>query len=71
MENCTTWLFGYLKNRVFATVAEVRKNAKAKGFTRKEIRKARESLGVKTHHPFQEDGPTENWFWYLPQSETA
>ena len=38
---------------------------KERGFTGAELKEARKNLGIKTFHQFDEDGASENWFWYL------
>lgn len=36
-----------------------------RGVSQAELKEARKALGVKTFHQFDEDGDTQNWFWYL------
>ena len=44
---------------------DIRTAARKKGFSQAELKEARKALGVKTFHQFDEDGDTQNWFWYL------
>ena len=44
---------------------EVRKQARSQGYRSSDLKKARKELQVKTFHQFDDDGATDNWFWYL------
>lgn len=63
--DCASWLRLQLQDREMHLCDDVRKAAKKRGFTKKELRAAGEAAGVKTFHQFNEDGPTPNYFWYL------
>ena len=70
MSKCSEWLKGYLS----AGMSEcngVREAAETAGFTRRELKSAREELGVKTWHQVDKEGYSriDNWFWYLPEDE--
>lgn len=62
---CKEWLSEKIGDQEVHLCEMVRDAAKQAGYSKKELRKAREELGVKTFHQFDEDGATENWFWYL------
>ncbi len=61
---CEEWLKGILKPGKVLLCDAVREEAKKKGFSRVELKRARKTLGVKAFHQFDEDGATQNWFWY-------
>lgn len=65
MKNCKDWLEKYLRAEPMVLCEEVRKDSKKKGFTKRELKRARIELGVKTFHQFDEFGDTGNHFWYL------
>lgn len=62
--DCQSWLENLLTENECVLCEHVRQQAKEQGFSKKQLKEAREALGVKTFHQFDE-GPTENWFWYL------
>ncbi len=62
---CEKWLGSELRDGEFHLCEDIRERAKESGFTGAELKTARKNLGVKTFHQFDEDGATENWFWYL------
>ena len=63
---CRTWLKKYLADEGgFVLCDTVREEAKKMGFSRRDLKAAREYLGVKTFHQFDEYGATDNWFWCL------
>lgn len=64
-EKCHSWLRAILKNGKSYLCDSVKAEAVKKGFSKAELRQARKDIGVKTYHQFDEDGATENWFWYL------
>ena len=70
MENqtCRDWLREILTDGEYCLCDWVREEARKKGFTRAELKDARNYLGVKTFHQFDEDGATPNWFWYLEEN---
>lgn len=65
IRGCDSWLRLQLQDKEMHLCDDIRKVAKKRGFTKKELKIAREVLGVKTFHQFDEDGPTPNYFWYL------
>lgn len=64
-KKCLTWLEEKLSDGELHLCEWIRKEAKQKGFTKPELKRARLELGAKTFHQFDKDGATENWFWYL------
>lgn len=63
------WLRRLLKDGPL-DVAEVRLAAKAAGYKKTELRRAREQLGVITANNWSENHPfTDHWFWSLPGDE--
>lgn len=62
--DCSVWLKKFL-NCEIRLCENVRAAAKENGYTKAELKQARKEIGVKTFHQFRENGPTENWFWYL------
>lgn len=65
LRDCDAWLRLQLQDREIHLCDDIRKKAKKRGFTKQELKAARKEMGVKTFHQFDEDGATENWFWYL------
>ncbi len=65
MNRCEKWLFDLLSKEDSVLCDIVRAESKIRGFSRRQLKEARKSLGVKTFHQFDEYGPTPNWFWYL------
>lgn len=63
--DCVKWLRLELKDGDPHLCEDIRKRAKESGFTGLELKAARKNLGVKTFHQFDENGASENWFWYL------
>ncbi len=63
--DCEKWLGLELKDRELHLCEDIREKAKERGFTGAELKEARKNLGIKTFHQFDEDGASENWFWYL------
>jgi hypothetical protein len=63
--DCEKWLRSELRDGELHLSENIREKAKESGFTGAELRTARKNLGAKTFHQFDEDGATENWFWYL------
>lgn len=64
IEACKKWLREYLPHNT-GLVEAVREEAKLKGFSKAVLKSARNELGVKTFHQFDENGDTGNYFWYL------
>lgn len=62
--DCKTWLREYLSQNAGHS-EYIRDEAENRGFTKRQLRDARKELGVKTYHQFDEDGATQNWFWYI------
>lgn len=62
---CARWLKEYLDREGCVLWTEVRNAAKRAGYSKKDLKVARELIGVKTYHQFDEGKDTENWFWYL------
>lgn len=62
--DCEKWLAAILKPGEQMLCDYIRVEAKKKGFNRKRLKEARKVLGVKAFHQFDEDGATDNWFWY-------
>ena len=67
LSKATEWLRKYLSDGEPHLVDNVREAYRAAGFMRSEIKAARKSLGVKTFHQFDENGPTPNYFWYIEE----
>lgn len=65
VSECKDWLARQLEDGVVHLCEDIRKRASERGFSKRELKNARIELGVKTYHQFDEDGPAENWFWYL------
>lgn len=65
LRGCDAWLKLQLQDLEIHLCDDIRKAAKKRGFTKQELKAARKAVGVKTFHQFDEDGATENWFWYL------
>lgn len=64
--NCIEWLKKLLSEQECVLCEIVRAAARKAGYSKKELKEARNKLGVKTHHQFDEFGETPNYFWYLP-----
>ena len=62
---CEEWLKEKLNGGELHLCEDIRAAARKKGFSQAELKEARKALGVKTFHQFDEDGDTQNWFWYL------
>lgn len=62
---CNNWLMEILKDKELHLCNNVKAEATKNGFCKAELRQAKKDIGVKTYHQFDEDGATENWFWYL------
>ena len=62
---CREWLREKLGDSGTHLCEDVRAAAREAGFSRAELRQACKETGVKTFHQFDEDGETQNWFWYL------
>lgn len=65
MNECEKWLAEFLRKESTVLCEIVRKEAKNKGFTRRQLRDARKAIGVKTFHQFNGSEATPNWFGYL------
>lgn len=65
IRGCDTWLKLQLQDMELRLCDDLRKKARERGFTKQELKKTREVIGVKTFHQFDEKGATENWFWYI------
>ena len=65
LRGCDAWLKLQLQDLEIHLCDDIRKAAKKRCFTKQELNAARKAVGVKTLHQFDEDGSTENWFWYL------
>lgn len=65
IRDCDTWLKLQLQDKEIHLCDDVKKAAEKSGFTKRELKSARKAIGVKTFHLFDEDGATQNWFWYL------
>ncbi|MFR8547755.1 MAG: hypothetical protein ACLVEV_03905 [Lachnospiraceae bacterium] len=65
--DCVEWLEQKLKKEKIALCTTVKAGARTKGYTQKQLRDAKKQLGVKTFHQFDENGETDNWFWYLEE----
>lgn len=68
-EKCIAWLKSILKDGDMHLCEIIRDAAKAEGYTRGNLKAARNALGVKTYHMFDEGEATENWFWYLEEEQ--
>lgn len=64
---CADWLRTFLIQNGDVLSDNVREEAKARGYTRGELKDARRVLCVKTFHQFDEEGATPNYFWYLEE----
>lgn len=64
-KSCSVWLGEYLMSEGAVLCDEVRKQARSQGYRSSDLKKARKELQVKTFHQFDDDGATDNWFWYL------
>lgn len=69
--DCVKWLREYLKREGSALCDKVKEKAMEAGYSQKDLKSARKELGVKTHHQFDDDGATENWFWYLEEQNAG
>lgn len=67
--DCREWLKERLCGFEEHLCEEIRADAKKAGFNRRELKNARNSIGVKTFHQFDEDGATSNWFWFLEREK--
>lgn len=65
IDECCAWLKLKLQDGELHLVNDIRKDAKKRKFSRSDLSVARKILGVKTFHMFDENGATDNWFWYL------
>ena len=65
--DCKTWLRKFVLEQQMPLVEGVKERAAELGYSKKELRRAKLELGIKTWHQFDEDGATENWFWYLEE----
>ena len=63
-KKCADWLQEYLQDGM-CLCEDVREAERKQGFTKKELQRARDEIGVKTFHQWDELGQTPNWFWYL------
>lgn len=61
------WLERRLKGRGEVNVEDIRRDARATGIKRKQLREAKRALGVETINDWAANGETLNWFWLLPQ----
>lgn len=62
--NVFDWLRERLPPGTAAECDGIRKDAKAAGYTKRELKLARRALGVKTYHDYdEEDGLVQQWFW--------
>lgn len=64
-KSCTDWARKLFRDGELHLCEEVGLAAKSAGFSKQELKEARKRLGVKTYHMFDEDGASENWFWYM------
>lgn len=64
-KSCIEWLREKYSKADDYLCDDLRAEAKALGYTRREFKEARKALGIKTWHQFDEYGATENWFWYI------
>ncbi len=65
--DCKNWLGKFLSDNGTMLCDTVREEAVAQGYTRAELKSARKLLKVKTYHQFDEEGATQNWFWFIPK----
>lgn len=70
-DRCEEWLEDLLGDGCLHLCDDVRTAAKKKGFSRKQLKSAKENLGVRTHHQFDEVGQTPNWFWYTEEDHAG
>lgn len=63
-KDCLQWLESVLQDHEIHLCDAVREKAKRAGYSKIELKQARNRLDVKTFHQFDESGSTENWFWY-------
>lgn len=66
--NCEIWLHAFLAKNPLTDYKDVMRAAKNEGFSRKEMKDARKSLGVKTYHRFVAGTDVKQWLWYLPSN---
>lgn len=67
MTGCLYWLYLRLKDEPFVLCDTIREEAKAQGYTKKQLKEARKILGVTTFNDWAaNEGDPLNWFWELP-----
>jgi hypothetical protein len=64
---CRTWLLGLLDERIPTDSEDVKRWAAEMGYTKSDLKKARQELGVRTEHQDGTEFRREKWFWYLPE----
>lgn len=63
------WLRAYLRDGP-VEVSEIRRAAKAAGYTRLELREAKCLCGVMVTNNWSREHPvTDRWFWVLPEDD--
>jgi len=65
---CADWVRNELSDGELHLCDDMREESKKRGFKKAEFKHARNAIGVKTFHQFDEDGPTQNHFWYLEET---
>lgn len=62
-DEVVVWLNTRFQREESILCARLREEATALGITKKQLKAARQRLGTRTWHQFDEGGATENWFW--------
>ena len=72
MNECEKWLREFLNREYFILCDTVREEAEKQGFTRKQVKEARKTLGVETINEWAaNEGKTLYWFWGLPHGGSS
>ena len=64
--NCQEWLMSFLAERKEVLVDVIKAEAKAAGYTKKELKAAKKALRVKTVNDWEPTFGTSAWWWKLP-----
>lgn len=70
IESCEKWLRLKLTPGEYYLADDMREDAKLLGYQQSVFKQARKKVGVKTYHQYDLDGPTPNYFWYIPKTVT-
>ena len=67
---CRAWLSGILADGEPHNVEDIRAERKKAGYTKAEVKAAKDTLGVISFNDANvQGGPALNWYWQLPKEE--